>query len=151
DFGTRDRGPDRAIVYGRYVFDETDSLYQLPMHFLEIFASTSDNLFPPPSYVVPGALRIPDFNTVGTQYHINYLTPYWDPEGGFQFDATYAAGFPILGQPTATEQASAQFSCVQDLPEEWGWLGQTRLASRVYGAIGLPSRAELFTLGGSQL
>src|SRR5205823_3702925 len=72
-------------------------------------------------------------------------------EGGFQLDATYGAGIPILGQHQATNQASAQISFVQEAPEGLGWLSETRFAYRLFGAAGLPQRGQLFSLGGNQL
>ncbi len=146
-----DSGPDRGLLYGRYVIDETDSLYQQPMHFIGLFGSRTDNLLPTPRTAAPNAERFPIQNDVGVQYHINTLTPYWNPEGGFQFDVTYGAGIPIWGQHRMTNQATAQLSLVQELPDELGWLSETRLAYRLFGAAGLPSRGQLFSLGGNQL
>ncbi len=160
-FDSQDRGPDRGVLYGRYIIDETDSLYQQPMHFIELFGSRTDNLLPTPRTppgsppleggAKGGAERFPIQNSVGVQYHINYLTPYWDPEGGFQFDATYGAGIPIWGQHRMTNQATAQLSFVQEMPDDLGWLNETRLAYRLFGAAGLPGRGQLFSLGGNQL
>src|SRR6202044_3616403 len=63
----------------------------------------------------------------------------------------YALGLPILGQPVYSEQVMAQLSWVHPLPQGLGYLSQTHLAYRVYGAYGTPSNAQLFTLGGNLL
>jgi hemolysin activation/secretion protein len=40
---------------------------------------------------------------------------------------------------------------IRRLPEGLGWLSETRLAGRVYGAVASPQNAQLFSLGGSEL
>jgi hypothetical protein len=146
-----DSGVNRAIVYGRYVFEESASFYQLPMHYLEVFGSHSYDLLPEARNTVPGGERIQTQTSTGLHYHLNMLAPYWDPEQGFQFDGTYAAGLAFLGERQGTQMVSGQLALVHSLPEGFGWLSTTRLAARLYGGAGLPSRGELFTLGGSQL
>src|SRR5262249_57825355 len=92
-------------------------------------------------------------------YHLDYLTPYWDPEGGFKLDATYATGIPIFGEKDPFNEVNAQFSTVKSVPDWFGlgqchylsWLFETRVAARIYGAIGLPNRGEYFTMGGGEL
>jgi hypothetical protein len=151
DVGDRDTGANRSIVFGRYIFEDTASFYQLPMHYLELFGTHSNNLLPVPRFDEPGAQRFENQSLAGVHYHVNMLTPYWDPETGFQFDGTYAAGFPILGQPRSSQKVSGQVSFVQTPPDELGWLSTTHVAARAYGGVGLPRNVELFTLGGSQL
>src|SRR5262249_2858267 len=115
-----DGGVNRAILYGRYVFEESASFYQLPMHYLEVFGSHSYNLLPVARNTVPGAERFGTQTATGLHYHINMLTPYWDPEQGFQFDGTYAAGLPILGERASSQKVSGQLSLVQAPPEGYG-------------------------------
>jgi hypothetical protein len=90
----------------------------------------------------------------GLHYHINYLTPYWDAEGGFALDATYAAGLDVPGEHQGIQgahQFTGQFSYVQSMPDGLGWLSDTRLAMRLYGAAGLPTRVQYFAMGGGEL
>lgn len=142
---------NRGVLFGRYIIDYGDSLYLPPMHYVETFTSVQDNPLPLPSRPIPGSERFSQQTTMGLHYHINYLTPYWDPEGGFRFDATCANGVPIFGQHEASYQASGELAWVNYLPETLGWLSETRVAARVYGAGGVPDRGLFFTLGGSML
>jgi hemolysin activation/secretion protein len=142
---------DRGVVYGRYVFQYGDSLYLPPMQYVEMFGAIENNRLPIPRYDEPGSQRFDHMSLVGVHYHQDYLTPYWNPEGGFRLDATYAAGIPIFGEDKSFQQLSGQFSYVQCLPDCLGWLSETRLATRVYGAVGLPTNGLYFPLGGAGL
>jgi hypothetical protein len=160
-----DTNPSRAVLYGRHVFQYTSSLYQPPMHYAELFGVIQDNFLPFPRDPLPGGVRFRQMGTGGLHYHINYLTPYWDPEGGFQFDATWQAGAVSLQHDTDfLNEGTAQLSFVKYVPDLSGWcervpaaerffhwLADTRLAFRVMGAAGLPNEGEYFALGGSQL
>lgn len=142
---------DRAVLYGRYVFLYGSSLYLPPMHYLEAFTSITDFNLPPPWQPEPGGERVDHQTTGGLHYHLDFLTPYWDPDAGFRIDATYGSGVAVLGDTQGFEQFSAQFSTVRKLPGDDCWLSQTRLAARIYGAGALPTRGEFFPLGGSTL
>jgi hypothetical protein len=142
---------DRAVIFNRYVFTDTSSMYQAPMHYIEAFTSWQHDFLPTPRYVTPGAERFNDQTNVGIHYHSDYLSPYWNPDHGFKLDLTYAAGLPILGQPETSHQVMGQISWVHNLPDGLGYLSDTRLAYRVYGAIATPTNAQLFSLGGSAL
>ena len=142
---------DRALVYGRYVFEETDSFFGLPMHYLQVFASHTHRMLPPPRFDEPGAERVPIQDTVGVQYHLDLLTPYWDPEVGFRLDVTYAAGLEVMQETASFQELTGQLSFVTPLPDFLGPLSETRLAGRVYGATASPRQSQLFTLGGNQL
>ena len=154
-------GADRALFYGRYVFSETDSFFGLPMHYTQLFLSHTHNLLPQARYQgAPleedgpegsAAIRLPIQNTMGIQYHLDLLTPYWDPEVGFRLDATYAGGLPSYSFDGFFQEASGQVSFVTELPSFLGPLSQTRLATRLYGATALPRQLQLFTLGGNEL
>jgi outer membrane protein assembly factor BamA len=146
-----DRTSDRGVMFGRYVFQYGDSLYLPPMHYLELFGEVSENNLPLPRHPVACGDHFDHIRSGGVHYHLDYLTPYWDPEGGFRLDATYASGFAVLGAEEGFNAVDGQFSFVKCLPDGLGWLSETHLAARVYGALGLPSRAELFTLGGATL
>jgi hemolysin activation/secretion protein len=58
---------------------------------------------------------------------------------------------PIFGEQQALNQFSGQFSYVQGLPDGLGWLSESRVAMRVYGAVGLPNKGLYFPLGGAGL
>jgi Peptidase family M1 domain len=157
----------RGVVYTREVFQYSSSLYLAPMNFLEEFASYQDNFLPFSSRHVPGAERFDHASTLGLHYQLNYLTPYWDAEGGFLFDAMYEGGVANLNGEHGMQVMSTRFSTVKALPnlgplldaapgfQAWSrpvtdWIAATRLAVNGYGANGFPSRGEFFSLGGSQ-
>jgi hypothetical protein len=150
---------NRGVVFGRYIFLYGDSLYLPPAHYVEVFGAVQDHCLPLPERRVVGAERFDDQTLAGVHYHLDYLTPYWDPEGGFKVDATYATGIPIFGEKDPFNEVNAQFSTVKSVPDWFGlghnrylaWLFETRVAARIYGAIGLPNRGEYFTLGGGEL
>src|SRR5216683_649783 len=149
--GTDQPPSDRGVLFGRYVFQYSSSLYLPPMHYLEAFSSIQNNNLPPPTVPVPGAVRIEESATVGLHYHKDYLTPYWDPEAGYRFDVTYATGIPIFGAQEAFNAVQGQLSFVKTLPDWMGWLSETRLAGRAFAGVGLPDKGEYFTLGGGDL
>lgn len=154
---------DRASIYGRYVFQYGSSMYLPPMKYAEVFGNYQDNFLPYPRQQIPGAERYQSLQTAGIHYHVNYLTPYWDAEGGYQLDVTYQGGRIDLEESEATHQLSGQLTYVQYLPDlsehvpqhpaiagPLRLVGATRIVLRGYGATGVPDRAELFSLGGSQ-
>jgi hypothetical protein len=142
---------DRAAMYARYIFTETSSLYLQPIHYVEGFAAYQHDFLPTPRKILPGTTRMDEQTQLGLHYHLDYLTPYWDPEGGFAFDFTYALGIPIFGQSETTHQISTQFSTVKKLPEWTGWFSESKVALRLYTALAWPDDVLLFTLGGNQL
>ena len=158
----------RGVVFGRYVFLESDSLYFPPAHYVETFAAYQQNFLPFPKTPEPGGERFDQTSTVGLHYRINYLTPYWDPQGGFSLDLAYEGGVAGLEKLQGLNEGTAQISTVRYLPDltpilagcphvqeaarpALEWLADTRLAVRLYGATGLPTRGEFFTMGGSTL
>jgi hypothetical protein len=142
---------DRGVVFGRYVFNYGSSFYLPPMQYLEAFGAVQNNDLPVPRYPVPGAERFDHASALGVHYHMDYLTPYWDPEAGFRLDATYAFGIPIWGNHESFNRLSGQISAVKGLPDGLGWLSETRIAARLYGAVGLPDQGQYFSLGGGGL
>ncbi len=157
---------NRGVVYGRYVIDYGDSLYLPPFQYVESFVTIQDDLLPFAIETVPGATRFQHQGIGGAHYHINYLTPYWNPEGGFSADVSYAAGLVLPGEhgninnnndPTrlfgidGSHQLLGQATYVQAVPDGLGWLSNTVLAFRAYGAYGLPNYVQYFALGGSEL
>jgi hypothetical protein len=146
-----DREGDHGVIFGRYVFQYGSSLYLPPMHYAEAFSDIQDHSLLEPRNPVPGADHFDHRTEVGLHYHIDYLTPYWDPEGGFRFDISYANGIPIFGEHEAYNRMDGQFSVVKGLPDWTGPLSQTRVAARIYAAGGLPDKGEYYTLGGANL
>jgi hypothetical protein len=147
-FSNENADMDRGAIWSRYIIDESPSMYTAPMHHIETFASWQRNFLPTPRHTVPGAITFDKTTNIGIHYHLDLLTPYWDPEDGFKLDATYSVGVPILGQQQLTHQAWAQLSFVQAPPEGLGWLSETRLAFRGQGAWALPKEGKLYALGG---
>jgi hypothetical protein len=150
----------RGVVFARYIFMYGDSLYLPPFHYVETFATIQDHPLPLMDNPPPGADPFTRETMAGVHYHLNYLTPYWDPEGGFAVDATFQQGFPILGEQHWSEQVFGQVSWVKSMPDcmGWtrqvpgmGWLMDTRWAMRLHGAAGLPNNAQLFSLGGGEM
>ena len=167
----------RGSMFARYVKQYGSSLYLPPMEYYEGFAVYQDNFLPRNLHPVAGARRYDNMETAGVHYHLNYLTPYWDPVGGFQVDLTYAGGEVGLDNGPipqasrgyrAAHQFVGQLSAVKGLPDLTGlvaehagvrswagpalcWLADTRLALHLYGAGGLPNYVEYFPLGGSGL
>ena len=47
--------------------------------------------------------------------------------------------------------AQGQLSFVKGLPDGLGWLSETRLAGRIFAAVGLPNNGYYFPLGGGDL
>jgi hypothetical protein len=150
----------RGVVFARYVFMYGDSLYLPPFHYIEAFGAVLNNPLPPPDVTIPGAQPFNNQSVLGIHYHINFLTPYWDPEAGFAFDAVYQHGLPIFGEEHSSDQISAQVSCVKGMPDwmNWtrevpglGWFMDSRVALRLHGAAGLPLNGRLFAMGGDDL
>lgn len=163
-----DAHPSRAVLYGRYIFQYNSSLYLPPIHYVEAFTTAQENLLPYPAHSLAGAQRYDNLEAVGLHYHLNTQTPYWNPEGGFQFDLTCNGGVIAVDRHVGMAQLVGQFATVRALPDladkvdqgTWPgkvlvpvlhWLGDTSVAVRAYGAGGLPNRVEFFNLGGDTL
>jgi hypothetical protein len=145
---------NRGVLYARHVIDYGDSLYLPPFQYIEAFGTISDDLLPFARQTAPGAERFKHQTMLGLHYHLNYLTPYWDAEGGFAADVSYAEGVEVPGEGEGIanlHQVMGQFVYVQSMPDGLGWLSDTRWAFRVYGAFGLPSRVQYFALGGGEI
>lgn len=150
----------RAAVFGRYVFKYSSSLYLKPMEYLEAFAAYQDNFLPEAHNGGVGGQRYDNTALGGLHFAMNYLTPYWDPQGGFNFDLTYAGGAVDTDRTHAAHQFIGDFSVVKELPNLSGhgvaedvcdWLASSRLAVRGYFAGGIPDNVEYFPLGGGTL
>ncbi|HEV8058469.1 MAG TPA: M1 family aminopeptidase, partial [Gemmataceae bacterium] len=146
-----DKASSRGVLFARYIFMYGSSLYLPPAHYVEAYAAMENHALPTPYDFVPGTDRFNQQTMLGAHYHIDYLTPYWDPEAGYRFDSNFSAGVPIFGEQRAFQRVDAQFSTISSLPSWTGPLSDTRLAMRIYGAAATPSNGELYTLGGSML
>ncbi len=162
--GSLDEGNDpersRAVIFSRYVFMYSDSLYLPPFHYVEAFASVLSHNLPNPDVPIPNSEPFNEQSLLGVHYHINYLTPYWDPVAGFALDTTFQQGVPIFGEQRWSEQVFGQISTVKTMPEwmAWTrevpwlcWLMDTRLALRLEGAAALPNDGRFFAFGGGDL
>jgi hypothetical protein len=158
----------RGVAFARYVRQYGDSLYLPPMEYVDLFAAYQDDFLPFVKQVPPGGERFDHASTLGLHYHLDYRTPYWDPEGGILVDATYESGYAEVNGSRALNTLNGQVSTVKYLPDLTPALGgapmvqgavrplleylaDTRVAARLYGAIGLPTQGEFFTLGGGSL
>jgi hypothetical protein len=164
--GAEQPNVNRAVLFARYVFQYGDSLYLPPMHYLEAFTDYQDNFLPYERHFIPGAVRFDSTTNIGLHYNIDYRTPYWDPQGGFMFDAAYAGGVANEAGHDGLHLLTGQFAFIKCMPDLDGWLkdypglaawlepplhwlSQTRFAFRVFAAGGVPDKGEYFTLGGS--
>lgn len=140
---------DRGRLYGRYIFNETPSLYLDPIEFAEIYGRVEQEFDENNRFIPPGVTNYDSFAAVGLRYFRNYLTPYWNPEGGYRLDLNYELGLPIVGvYDHFYHRIQAEISLVKTLPEWTGPLAITRLAGRLYGGMGFPRNGYHFQLGG---
>jgi hypothetical protein len=146
-----DMASSRGVLFARYIFLYGSSLYLPPSHYVEGYTAMANHPLPSPHEYIPGTDHFNQQTLVGAHYHLDYLTPYWDPEGGFRFDINGAVGLPIFGEQRPFEKMDMQFSTIKSLPKWTGPLSDTRLAMRIYGAAASPSNGELYTMGGSTL
>jgi hypothetical protein len=162
DFYNADQNARRAVLYSRYIFKYGSSLYLPPMEFVEGFTAFQDNFLPFDSTPSPDGVRWNHTATGGVHYRQDYLTPYWNPEGGYRFDLWTEAGEAAVPVNVGMGKISSQLSAVKSLPDfsngleayPWlyqplHWLGDSRLALRAYGGTSFPGRGEFFTMGGS--
>ncbi|HMP61280.1 MAG TPA: M1 family aminopeptidase, partial [Gemmatales bacterium] len=140
---------DRGRLFGRYIINETPSLYLDPIEFAEVYARAEQAFDEDSRFIPQGVTNYDSFAAVGLRYFRNYLTPYWNPEGGYRLDTNYELGLPILGAyDSVYNRVQAEVSFVKTFPEWTGPLTATRLALRVYGGAGFPQSGYHFQLGG---
>lgn len=144
-------GPQRAVLYHRWILKQTSSLYLSPMVYHETFASYQDNFLPFARTTVPGAVRWDRAWDWGWHFRANLYTPYWDPETGAWVDLMASVGQARVPDWTATGQFRAELAAVQQLPDWLGPLRHVRIAGRLVTMGALPDRGEFFALGGGTL
>jgi hypothetical protein len=168
EFYSGDPHAVRAVLFARWVLKYGSSLYLPPMEYLEAFTAYENNFLPFNANPNIKGERFDDVTMLGLHYRKNYLTPYWDPEGGFQLDLYSEAGNAQQPESVCMGELSGQLSYVDSLPDLSGavadspllntvlgpalrWLGDTRLAVRGYGGVAFPARGEWYTMGGGAL
>jgi hemolysin activation/secretion protein len=133
-------------------------MYLPPFEYVELFGAVQNRCLPDPAQTMQGADPFDWRSSIGIHYHKNYLTPYWDPEGGVAIDATYQAGFPIFGAEHGFQMVHGQVSTVKYMPDPFGWceanpalswLKETRVALRLNGKVAVPQNGQFFALGGA--
>jgi hypothetical protein len=151
----------RGVLFARYIFKYGSSLYYPPIEFMETFATFQDNFLPFEANPALPGIRFNESATAGFHYRKDYLTPYWNPVGGFRWDVWYQGGTAMQPATVGMQEVSSQFSFVKPLPDlseavetPWlsrplHWLGQSRLAFRIFGGTAMPGRGEFFSMGGS--
>ena len=132
----------RAVAYGRYVFQYGDSLYLPPMHYVEAFAAYQDNFLPDVKTQIVGGERYELTATAGLHYRIDYLTPYWDPEGGIRVDAVYQNGLADLLRDHSVQTLTAQLSFVKSAPDLTASVGVQSCRGYAPRWTGFPTRAS---------
>jgi hypothetical protein len=140
---------NRAVLFGRYIFQPGSSLYLPPISYLDLFTTYQDNFLPLPRERAAGAQR-PGFTWLsGPHYRLNLYTPYWDPEQGVWVDLTYAGGVARLdGRNAGAHQIRTEFAMVRKPAEGHGYWSEVKFAGRGVFAAAWPDHGEFFTLGG---
>jgi hypothetical protein len=140
--------PDRFVVWLRHNLEATSSLYLFPREYAETYAAFQRNWMPDSRHPEFGSVGVDPLTTVGAHYRRDTRVPYWDPQTGYYLDGTVAVGIPLFGADRWTGMAWGQASYTMGLPGELGWWSDVKLAVRAGGAVGLPEKARLFTMGG---
>ncbi len=141
----------RATLFGRYVFQQSSSLYLHPLSYLDAFTTYSDNFLPATRNPTAGAVRPGWTQLNGLHYRLNLYTPYWDPDHGVWVDAVAAGGATDLGPVVGTAQLRGELAAVHKLPDGLGYFSDVKAAGRVVAMGAFPDRGEFFALGGGTL
>jgi hypothetical protein len=141
---------DRGRLFGRYILNYSSSFYMAPMEFVEVYGRVENEFWSDGGQPPPGVERFDDIAAVGAHYHRDYLTPYWDPLGGYRLDLNYEYGASVLGGDETYQRAEGEFAIVKGLPAGLGYLSDTRLAGRLYAGFGVPDNGQIFQFGGSR-
>ena len=144
---------DRARVYGRYILHDTPSMYLDAVEYVEAYgrmqsvASGSGH----GRFVPEGVEGFNNQAGVGLNWYRNYLTPYWDPEGGYKVDVNFEYGLPIYGTYSWYDLVQGEAVFVKSMPEGLGYFSGSKWAFRVWGGKGFPTNGYFFQLGGSNM
>jgi outer membrane protein assembly factor BamA len=131
---------------------------------VDFYAHYTDDFLPFTTEPVPGGVRFDKTSTLGIHYNVNFLTPYWFPEGGFHFEAAYEGGLAQLPNTVGVQLFNAALTVVKSPPNlsEYAgnspflkhaldWFADTRFVFRASGATSAPSKGEFFSMGGSSM
>jgi hypothetical protein len=138
-------------LFARWTRLYTTSLIYQNNAFVEAFVRFGDNFYPDEDFRPPMNPRVEDYRQIraaGVTVHFDSSMPYWNPERGFRFDATYEYGFRAFNAGETFQRGWAQASAVRKLPDGMGWLSLTRVAGRVSAGLGAPDNGEHFRFGG---
>ena len=150
----------RGVLFERYVMLPGSSFYLPPFEYVEAFEAVQSNPLPVPSEPSPGAMPFHQQTLTGLHYHINLVTPYWNPEGGFMLDTTYAEGLPCWAS-TGPSRSSTR-SCRSSRRSATCWASAKTSRSSAGWAIrdwrrgptaadAIQDEAQIFTLGGGDM
>ncbi len=141
----------QAKIFARKILAYTTSLIYDNLSYVEFYSRFGDNFFPDQDRsptMTPGATDYADVRAFGVRFHADSRMPYWNPDSGYLFDATYEHGFSAFGSGTTYNRVDAQLSGVKRLPDDLGWLSETRVAGRLGGGYGWDDSGEHFRFGG---
>jgi hypothetical protein len=141
---------DRGRIYSRYILHDTPSFYLNPVEYVELYGRVehATDGMNRGRFVPAGVESFNDQAGVGLRWYRNYLTPYWDPEGGYKIDFNFEHGLPMFGTYSWYERVQGEFVFVKSMPEAMSYLSETKLALRAYGGMGWPDNGFHYQLGG---
>lgn len=142
---------DQAKLYARKILAYTTSLIRPDLSYIDFYTRIGDNFFPDTDASAPAPAGIEDYRNIrafGVSFHADTRMPYWNPRSGFQFDTTFEHGFVAFGDGQTYDRVDAQLSVIQSLPEGYGYLSETRIATRFAGGYGWSDNGEHFRFGG---
>ncbi|MHC4878987.1 MAG: M1 family metallopeptidase [Planctomycetota bacterium] len=142
---------DQAKIFARKILAYTTSLIYDDLSYIEFYSRIGDNFFPDEDTSPPSSPLVDDYRDVrafGVRFHADTRMPYWNPDSGYLFDATYEHGFRAFGDGETYNRFDAQLSGVKRLPDGLGWWSDTRVAGRLGGGYGWSNNGEHFRFGG---
>jgi hypothetical protein len=142
---------DQGRLYLRWDQIYTTSFLYPNLKYWEFFFRFGDNFYPYETTRFADDPRVEHYTDIragGVTFHADSRMPYWNPDTGMAFDATYEYGFHAFGGGETFHRGWAQTSAVRRLPDGLGFLSETKLAGRLAGGIGGPDNGEHFRLGG---
>ena len=140
-------------IYLRKVLAYTTSMIYPNLSYFDFYFRAGDHFFPDQDTVNPASNGRPvenyhDVRAFGVKFHADSRLPYWNPHSGYLIDAEYEHGLRAFGDGETYDRIQAQASMVKKLPDDWGWLSETRLAGRIGAGYGSSNNGEHFRFGG---
>ncbi|MBW3596787.1 MAG: hypothetical protein KY475_05865, partial [Planctomycetes bacterium] len=143
---------DQGRLFLRWDQIYTTSMLYPNLKYWEFFVRFGDNFYPYEATAPspdPAIENYRDIRAAGVSFHADSRMPYWNPDTGLAFDATYEYGFPAFGEGETFHRGWAQASAVRRLAHGLGpLLSKTKLAGRVSAGLAGPDNGEHFRLGG---